>query len=413
MSTSLLRLAQLTGLAASTLILSNAQAMPAPEQTTDQTARFVYIESNLATAGKNSVLGFQRATDGQLTPIAGSPFLTGGQGVVDPTYALGPFDSDQNIALSQDHRFLFAVNSGSNTIAVFKIMSTGALKAIAGSPFASHGVNPVSVGVEKNLLVVVNKSGDPAQASDKTLPNYTNFWIKPDGSLQHIAQSTTTVPAGASPSQALTTDMGPFIFGANFLGGTLESLRFNRQGKFTARQLLQLPDSEFVGNDAPHAPLGLALHPKEWLLYVGLPTASKLAVYKFNSHGKLSFVRAVPNSGKAICWVRVNKAGTRLYTSNSADHTLSVYDIATSAEEPREIQKIALNGVGAPFQLMIDPSGNELYVVAERDAATVPAGMGNEIHMLKINADGSLSQNDSALNIPLPGDTRVQGLIAL
>ena len=44
-------------------------------------------------------------------------------------------------------RLLFAVNGGSNTIAVFHILADGGLRAVEGSPFASRGVNPVGIGL--------------------------------------------------------------------------------------------------------------------------------------------------------------------------------------------------------------------------------------------------------------------------
>ena len=57
---------------------------------------------------------------GVWTPLAGSPFPTGGLGITFTT-ALGPFDSDQEIIVNSTHTLLFAVNGGSDTIAVFRI----------------------------------------------------------------------------------------------------------------------------------------------------------------------------------------------------------------------------------------------------------------------------------------------------
>src|SRR5690348_8737084 len=54
----------------------------------------VYVESN-DPAG-NAVFGFARDDNGRLTPLPGSPYPTGGLGIT-PTFALGPFDSDQNV----------------------------------------------------------------------------------------------------------------------------------------------------------------------------------------------------------------------------------------------------------------------------------------------------------------------------
>ena len=76
----------------------------------------VYTETNDIA---NAVLAFRRDDKGRLTLVPGAPFSTGGKGVIDPSFKLGPFDTDQNVVIDHDRRLLFAVNSGSNSIAVF------------------------------------------------------------------------------------------------------------------------------------------------------------------------------------------------------------------------------------------------------------------------------------------------------
>jgi hypothetical protein len=83
----------------------------------------VYVEGN-DPAG-NKIFAFARNdANCSLTPLAGSPFDAGGLGI-NFTTALGPFDSDQNVIVNPEHTMLFAVNGGSNTIAVFWINADG------------------------------------------------------------------------------------------------------------------------------------------------------------------------------------------------------------------------------------------------------------------------------------------------
>src|SRR4051812_12219476 len=70
----------------------------------------VYVQSNDPTPGKNSVLAYARGANGSLTPLPGSPFLTGGTGVGNPMQVLGPQDVDQNIWPDRGRRLLFVVN---------------------------------------------------------------------------------------------------------------------------------------------------------------------------------------------------------------------------------------------------------------------------------------------------------------
>jgi len=376
-------------------------------------ASTVYVESNIATPGQNSILAYSVAANGMFTPLPGSPFLTGGAGVVDPTFALGPFDSDQEVMVNPEHTFLFAVNSGSNTIAVFKINADDSLTPVVGSPFPSFGINPVSVGYDNGILIVVNKHQDPAQASDQTLPNYTSFLVAPNGALTHISGpgSTVEVPYGSSPSQAFVKN--GIVFGADFLGGVLQS--FSLVGGHLLQNFpTSLPNSEFKDISAPHLPLGIEASPNGSYLYVGFPTASKLGVYTYDGVGLLQFVRTVPNSGKAICWLRSNAAGTYLYSSNSGDHSVSVYD-TSKPDQPLEIQRLSVTATGGLFQLALDPSGARLYVIEQRSAATIPQGSGNAIHFLQIDPTGGKIYEPATneLVLKLPGDTRPQGIVAL
>ena len=75
----------------------------------------VYTETNDVT---NAILAFRRDDTGRLTLLSGAPFPTGGKGVVDRSFKLGPLDTDQNVLIDHDRRLLFAVDSGSNSIAV-------------------------------------------------------------------------------------------------------------------------------------------------------------------------------------------------------------------------------------------------------------------------------------------------------
>ena len=206
------------------------------------TARNVlYVESNHLTPGQNSVIGYARAADGSLTPLPGSPFLTGGKGHNNPTAGLlGPNDLDQPMVASDDKKRLYAVNAGSDTIAVFNVAADGTLAAVAGSPFPSGGRNPVSVEIAGNRLYVVNKNEDADQLPNAELPNYTAFTIESDGRLTPIANSTIPVIKGGSPTQVLASRDDKLIFGTDFFApavqpgiGSLRSFRVNADGTLT------------------------------------------------------------------------------------------------------------------------------------------------------------------------------------
>ncbi|MEP7058096.1 MAG: hypothetical protein ABI809_10045 [Caldimonas sp.] len=394
-----------TGLVALTLMAGAMQLAFAGQ---DKTDGVVYVESNIGTPNGNSVLAFRRGANGELKPLSGSPFATRGRGIFDSSLKLGPFDADQLIVTNADKTLLFAVNGGSNTVAVFKIHPDGSLSHVDGSPFPSGGVNPVSVGVSRDTLVVVNKAMDPQQ-SVTSLPNYTSFHFTPDGRIDALQLSSVPVDVNNSPSQALVSPNQRILFGADFLGGLLQSFEIGATGALTQNTPQPLPQAAFEGSSAPRLPLGLTAHPNRPVLYVGLVTVNKLAVYTYDGSGHLSYVRSVDVSGSAPCWVRTNADGSRLYSSNTGDSSITVYD-TTDPLLPKEIQKLKLNGEGSAFQLELDPRGDYLYVVTQRASATTPIGQGNTLHALKVHPDGKLAEAGPALQLTLPAGTRPQGL---
>ena len=86
----------------------------------------IYVESNNYRKDKGSVFAFRYA-EGKINPKP-REYKTGGHGSHDLSNS-GVLDIDGSIVTSSDNKFLFAVNTGTDTIAVFRIASNGALQA--------------------------------------------------------------------------------------------------------------------------------------------------------------------------------------------------------------------------------------------------------------------------------------------
>ena len=371
----------------------------------------IYLESN--SAAGNSI--FTYTFNFTSAPVLKSTTSAGGIGVFDSTFALGPFDSDQNLVENASGTLLFAVNSGSNTIAVFNIDADGSLRAVTGSPFPSGGSDPVSVGVKGDTLVVVNKDQDPAQAgtpAGAVLPNYTTFNVSPSGQLTPVPNSTVPVAMGSSPSQALIASQGDVVFGADFLGGLLQSFKLDENGALDQNLPTALPNSIFTGLTGGHLPLGMRTHPFLPILYVDITPVSKVAVYTYDYQGRLNFVRAVGDAGAAPCWAVVNHAGTYLYATNTGDNSIEVYSLADPLN-PTEVQHFVMdsNNGGAVFSTVIDRSDNWLYVSSEQSSASASVAA-NAFHTLKIGDDGMLSEPFAPTALPVTSTpaVRVQGI---
>src|SRR5919109_634394 len=106
----------------------------------------------------NAILMYRRAQDGTLTFI--NRFATGGTGtsilreLCNMPDSLG---SQGSLTLSEDHRWLFAANSSSHDVSVFRVEENS---LILVQRISSGGLFPVSIAVRRNLVYVLNAGGE-------------------------------------------------------------------------------------------------------------------------------------------------------------------------------------------------------------------------------------------------------------
>jgi len=94
---------------------------------TAMNAQTTYIYTNNDISGQNSVSGFSVGSNGALTAVPGSPFLTGGSG------SGGGYYASNKATASIAGSFFFASNSGSGSISAFAINpANGVLAALPG-----------------------------------------------------------------------------------------------------------------------------------------------------------------------------------------------------------------------------------------------------------------------------------------
>jgi 6-phosphogluconolactonase (cycloisomerase 2 family) len=390
----------------------------------------VYTQSNDFNSNQNAILAYKDDGNGNLTPLQGSPFLTNGSGVGNPMQILGPSDSDYELRRSVDGRFLLAVNSGSNTIAVFSIASDGSLSHVPGSPFPSGGETPVSIDVSGNYVYVVNKSQNPINPTT-TAPNYSVFTINNSGQLTAVANGKFETVPGSSPANGLVSKNRNFLFGTDFLGfmlpapvGTLRSFTID-SGMLTpvSGTPYALPQGAMPPDNGA---LGLWEHPTADILYVGIPVQGKVGVYNINqTTGELSMQTSVA-AGKAACWIRTNASGNRIYVLNSGDNSVQVYDTSNPAA-PTSIQTLELKNSGPSypgpggvpfktsedFSLHFSTSGKILYVVSQHTNTDFSIGNFNYLHSLNVSDNGQLSEDTEPIQLPVANTLRPKGCVVV
>lgn len=430
------RMTALAGLAAAGLAVLLAGCGGDNNNSNTRATNVVYTESNEPAA--NTILAFRRASDGTLTPLTGSPFSLNGQGLANPQENFGPADKDTPIITSPDHRLMFAVNPGSNTIAVLNINADGSLTHVAGSPFPSGGVNPSSLALVGSHLYVANKNVASGNGGAGT-PTYTAFNVAANGALTQITSVNITAPAGASAAQVVASPDGKTLFTNDFFGpisnpaqGSLRSWHINADGTLTqVGTALTVPNTVPNGTPAQLQGLyfvtqGVQVHPTQRIFYALAPVSSTLFAYTYDANGALTFNSQVKTTGLLSCWILFNKNASRMYIVSTGDNSVSVMNTSNPLA-PVEIQHLVLKDAGPNFQVLpiipnvfsstgaeeaLDPSGQHLYVVSHRNNPDQTYQGGNFLHVLNVAADGTLTEPGNSVNLNLTNAAHAQGVLA-
>jgi 6-phosphogluconolactonase len=252
-----------------------------------------------ADSGAHGIDGLATSRTGALSAIAGSPFVSG----IPPTSAV------YNPAMDSSGKFLYAVDTAPSVVGFTVNGTTGALTAIPGSPF-SAGMIPAIIAVDK---------------SDGFL------YVTDEGDAQG----------------------GILAFAINPSTGALTSIS---------------------GSPFPTTPGGqpydLVEHPTGKFLYAALPSYHSIAAFTINSAtGSLTAVTGSPFASGASglssspFFITVDPSGRFLYALNASSNEIAAFTVDSSSG--------ALTAVaGSPFVaagglqggMVVDPSGKFLYV---------------------------------------------------
>jgi 6-phosphogluconolactonase len=163
------------------------------------------------TSDLNTVSSFQIGANGELAPVAGSPFATAS--------SVG-FASSIGLAADPSGKFLFVGDHMAQAIVPFNISSTGALTPVSALPAAAPGCtvschnNPLRLTVHPNNQFVYATN---VQAGTLSAFKLTN------GVLSSIAE----VPTGQHPFGVAIDPTGGFLLVANKVDNTVSAFSIN------------------------------------------------------------------------------------------------------------------------------------------------------------------------------------------
>ncbi|MGH7502213.1 MAG: lactonase family protein [Longimicrobiales bacterium] len=262
----------------------------------------VYVLSN-AVAG-NAVLAFARAADGSLTgPVA---YATGGTGT---GAGLG---SQGAVVLSDNGRWLFAVDAGSDELSVFRV-EAGNLTLT--DRVGSGGDMPISVTVRGRTVYVLNAGGSG---------NIVGYGLSQSGDLSPLAGSTQPLSgAGTGPAQVEFSPNGRLLVVTEKMTNMIVTYAVDSQG-------IAGPPQANVSAGA--TPFGFAFSGSNRLIvseaFGGAADASATSSYFLRSNGAVETISAsVGTTETAACWVVVSRNGRFAYVTNTGSGTVTGYEI--------------------------------------------------------------------------------------
>jgi 6-phosphogluconolactonase (cycloisomerase 2 family) len=330
-----------------------------------QEAGVVFTMDN--SAAGNNVLVFHRTNVGTLAF----------SGLV-PTHGLGTgagLGSQGALAITEDGRWLLAVNAGSNDVSFFRVQGA-AIQYISKTP--SGGTMPISVTTAGEAAFVLNAGGTP---------NIQGFRVTNLGLILTGANETLL---GTGPAQVSFNRDETMLAVTDKTTNTIEAFSFNLFNGVVKSHLSQPSNGQ--------TPFGFAFDRRGRMIVseaAGGPAGtSSVSSYRANdSNGGLTTATAsLPDGQKAACWVTLSKDERHAYISNTGSNTIS---IATINRTDGSLSLMKADGAATgskPGDSALAIGGEFFYVLNEGDGS---------ISGYSTHEDGTLTPISVAIGIPL------------
>ncbi len=312
--------------------------------------QFVFV-ANPSDGAAGDVAAFTiTSSTGALTAVAGSPFASGGS-------------APESVVVDTSGQFVY-VGDHTSDVSTFTLASTGVLTLVTGpaQPTSSTGFIPVVLAVAPSDGILVSAGYNTSSAGalfDWTVNTGSGALTKgPDSPF---------ATTGNQQQQGIAIDpTGQFIFstaGSEYLfvatlgsDGTLGSpTRYN----------------------ADLAPFGVAVWPKGGaaggFVYTADSANGNIAAFSYDANATVTAIvptggGAFFNAGNGTTGLAIDPTGRYLYASNKADDTITQYSIDSTTGELTSIGADVLVGPAGggpygPIDVKVDPSGQFVYVL--------------------------------------------------
>jgi 6-phosphogluconolactonase (cycloisomerase 2 family) len=308
----------------------------------------VYVMTNDSRA--NAVLVYLRNPVGRLRPVTYATVSTGGQGG-SANAAIDPLGSQGALVYDARHELLFAVNAGSDSVAVLDTDGRN-LRPRLRDVEPSGGYIPVSVAVSEDRLYVLNAGGTGS---------VTTFGIGHHGDIEALGSldlgldpAATSIPFGQvpAPNQVGVDTLARHLIVAHAGGKELLTVELDDDG---------VPAGPITSTTTPgDGPFAFDLTRYGTTLVAEAASGSVSAFDPPSGTDMLTATAAaVPTGQAATCWIIVQDDGYA-YVSNTGSNTIGVY-AWTRTGQLTLLDATAATSPGAPIDLALANGGGFLY----------------------------------------------------
>ncbi len=258
---------------------------------------FVYVNNG---SNHNSISGYKFTKKG-LTPLPGSPYPTGGTG---GGYGYG----GNQIAISPDHKCVFASDGGGGTFNSFLINSDGSLTLVTHATVEATYVQAIAVSPKGGVVFVDMYTGG------YTSGPVDSFSIGSGCAMTEAQHS----DIGNAPGSVAVSSDGTELFVSSYAGGFINTYSISGTS-FTLQQ---------TNSANPSSPGGLAVNGTT--LYSGNAGATETGAYTYNSSGVLTSLPGSPatdpqGSNSAQVWY--DSKDNQLISSEQNSNSFGLYAV--------------------------------------------------------------------------------------
>ncbi|CAN8063549.1 unnamed protein product [Agarophyton chilense] len=314
----------------------------------------VYAMSNNLT--ENTIVVYARRRNGTLQ-LLNPGVKTGGKGaIINFNMGFDPLFSAFSVNITPDYKYILAVNAGSSSVSVFKILPDFSIRLVHVQPVPGFGPN--SVAISGNLVYVASVDADGTfddVPSQKGL--LSGYRMCSTGKLEPIPRSQRLLsfrPSAVKFSPDRRSLVVSDLFsGVNALSsGTLNEIvvfHVNKFGLLSRRPVTGVTSTQLNNSEGRNLPsaIGFDIIRSRGVQYVVVPEvralvgadgmspadqAASVSTWRLDSSGRLFPVQLDVPVGSSVtsgqidpCWIQFSADLRNFWISNTGSNSLSAF----------------------------------------------------------------------------------------